>query len=92
MAPDPCTVVIHTDASPFILFSRFLNRLLKVRNSTIDLSHLPDELARIETDNGTARAGELRITMYPSDSLLRFAAAACARNGNRSSVEDCFHG
>ena len=73
-------VAIKCDASPLLLFIEFIKSALQVCNRTITLGDLSFELARIETDNNTAGAGEITIVLYPSDAFLRFAVTLCAGN------------
>jgi len=73
------TITIKCDASPLILFTELLDSALQSRERLFNLSDLDFELARIEHDISCANTGELLVRLYPSDSLLRFAATLCGK-------------
>ncbi|MFD2112044.1 hypothetical protein [Thiorhodococcus fuscus] len=77
---------LDLDARPFELFAELLQGALQAREGAVDLPDLPTELVRVESDHGAAAAGELRVTLYPSDALLRFAAAGRAADADLGGV------
>lgn len=72
---DRLELVLSADVAPLVSFTELLQGALHVREGSLDFGDLPLELVRVERDLGAAVAGELRVTLYPSDSFLRFAAA-----------------
>lgn len=91
----PIELSFECDETPFSTFIALFERRLKsaaVRSDRakfrgLKLGNLPKELVRIENDNRPAKAGVLRIVLYPSDALLRFAAAFWARDLNLTAVK-----
>jgi hypothetical protein len=64
-----------------------LDGCVKFRNSGINLSDLPDESVRLESNNLPTDTGELVVRLYPTDLLLCFLAACRARNSEFVCVE-----
>jgi hypothetical protein len=78
---------ITLDANSFLAFTDRLERSLQSRQGPLDLGELPAEIIRLETNFLPAGAGELVVTLYPSDGLLRFAAAVWARESHLLGVQ-----
>jgi len=93
MSKQPITtkIEIATNAAPFLLFSKILEHAIQVGERSFNLCDFPAELIRVETDYGSADAGKLLVTFYPSDSFLVFASAILAGNVDSFLIEN-IHG
>jgi len=85
------TLKIVPDAKPILLIIKLLCRAVNISKTPIELGEDLSELVRIETDHGSARAGELHVTLYPSDRFLRHAAAFLADKLDLDAVKDIGH-
>jgi hypothetical protein len=85
------SLTVKCDSTPLLLFINLFNRALKVSKRSVDLGHFPFELFRVENDFCATRAGEVLVTLYPSDCFLRFAATIFAGEFDLSAVEDVAH-
>jgi len=85
------TLKIVSDASPVLLLIELLRRAMDISKTPIDLGDDLSELVRVETDHGSARAGELHVTLYPSDRFLRHAAAVFAGKLDLDAIKDIGH-
>ena len=85
------TLNIVCDPAPIVLFTELFKRALEASQRPLDLGELCFELARLETDNGSAGAGELTVRLYPSDAFLCFAAAALAGDLKFGGIEKTSH-
>jgi hypothetical protein len=81
MATNP-SIELQCDASPLTAFIELLQCALESRKRPLGRGDLPAELARLEAGDDATRAGQLRVRLYPSDALLRFAAACWAGDGD----------
>jgi hypothetical protein len=82
---------ITADVGPFMLFVELLQCVSKIRKSPINFGDLPLKLARVEVDRGSTGAGKLRVTLYPSDDLLRHAATVFAGKLNSGIIKEIRH-
>lgn len=80
MASNKCKINLHVDTSPLLLFTKLLKLRIKRSKRSLNLRNLPSKLIRLESDARPARTGKVRVTLYPSDSFLRFGAAVLARD------------
>ena len=85
------TLKIVSDASPVLLLIELLRRAMDISKTPIDLGNDLSELVRVETDHGSARAGELHVTLYPSDRFLRHAATFLAGKLDLGIIEGIQH-
>lgn len=69
---------IVVDAAPFLSFTKLFEGFLQRCERSIDLSNLPLELVRVESDVSAASAGKVLVKFYPSDAFLGFAGAIFA--------------
>jgi hypothetical protein len=76
------TLTFNCNTKPLMGYIALLEHLIELGKLSFDLSDLSFELARIDTYNSATSTGELFITLYPSDSLLCFVAAALAGDTN----------
>lgn len=76
------TLNCNTNTKPLMGYIALLEHLIKLGKLSFDLSDLSFELARVDTYNSATSTGELLVTLYPSDSLLCFIAAALAGDTN----------
>jgi hypothetical protein len=72
--PRSSDLKIQCNSEPLRLFAEVFERLLEAGKAFFNLLDFPQELIRIEQDFYSAGAGVLRITLYPSDAFLSFAA------------------
>ena len=86
MAAVQSEVVIQLDSSPLKSFLEILQTALEVRNRPLGQGDLPTELGRVDSSDSTS-AGELRVSLYPSDALLRFASALWTGKSDGDVVE-----
>jgi len=79
-------IVLRSDASALTALLEEIAQLAgKVALGVLDCRlQIPDQLFALDTDNGSAAAGELIVRVKPSQALLRFAAAFRAWDGNGS--------
>lgn len=80
-------LVITLNPAPFQSFTKILQCFIESGNAVINGGDLPLEVARVETDAYAAGTGELRVTLYPSDAFLRYAATLFAGNGDQLVVK-----
>lgn len=74
------TVTVYCDANPLLLFTKLLQLRIKVSERPINLPHFRSKLFRLKRDASPASAGELRVTLYPSDALMKFCTTLLARD------------
>ncbi len=92
MSPsETVTLKIIPDSGPLRSFIKLLQCALKICKTPIDLPYFPSELVRIETDKSSTRAGVLRVTLYPSDCFLRYAATVFAGKLDLDTIKDIGH-
>lgn len=75
-------IKLKVDTKPLLLYLEVFKRILQISNSSINFSDFSSEIVRFETDNSTASAGEISITLYPSDTFIRFVSALWTSDGN----------
>jgi hypothetical protein len=85
------TVKIITDATPVLTFMSLFQSAIKRRKLFLKPGEFPFEACRVETDKGPASAGEFHMTLYPSDTLLRFAAAKLTRKRHFMAAKGADH-
>lgn len=83
MSSDQLRMDLDVDSSPVLMFVELFRRALKERDPSGGAHDLPTELCRVESGDRPAQAGALALTLYPSDVLLRYAAALLAGDNVR---------
>ena len=81
MGNDALPINIDIDAAPVMLFLALFKRALDGRALPQD-DPLPAGCIRCETNDRPAAPGAIALTAYPSDALLRYAAAMLERTGD----------
>lgn len=74
------SVDFEVNSNPLEFFLESLRPYLEVGEQSISLCDLGFELSRVESRCDPANASKVIVTLYPSDALFDFAAAAYARN------------
>jgi hypothetical protein len=87
MAAKTLKLELTADTGPAEMILDLLIRHADLAGRKIDPVQVPEELFRIEHDPCPAGADELRVVLYPSDGLLRFAAAVFAGKADFSGVQ-----
>lgn len=82
MSGDQMPMVVDVDAAPWLMFVELFRRALKERDPSGGGHDLPTELFRVESGDRPAQAGAVAMTLYPSDALLRCAAALLGDTGD----------
>lgn len=85
---EPKELVITANTKPALLFIELFKRAVEVRNGFIDFSHLPAELVCVKQDASAASAGQITVTLYPSDAFIDFAMTVLALNFDGLVVEN----
>jgi len=71
-------LTLRVNEKPFLLLIEVLQSALEARKLRLNVGDLPAEIGRVEVNHSATSAGELTMTVYPSDALLDFAAAVLA--------------
>ena len=88
MVKEKLTVKLTADTRPLMFFIQLVSNLPQ---SPLIFGKLSSEFVRCETDDTAASTGKLTVVFYPSDSFLRFVAAACADDFDSGVIKETSH-